>query len=126
MIFHFEVTVNVKLSPEVTAAIQTIAKGVSGMDQKIQDLTNAIDEIVTSVTDLTTKVSEVAPAIDALEAAVTAALAARGLTQEEKDALDAAFVKAKAVVTSVTDINTVVSTAVADAQDGVDEANPPA
>lgn len=78
-----------------------------------------LDDLVVQVGNISTAVTALAPAINSLEAKVTAALASAGISAADQAKIDTAFAALK---TAGDQINA----AVADANDGVDEAANPA
>lgn len=108
----FEITINLRLPPEISAALAAIQQGVQAMTQEVEDLKQA-------VTDVKAAVGQIPGVIDAFEARITAILANSGMSQEDKDAITQATADLRATTATAL-------AAVADANDGTDEGAPPA
>lgn len=77
-----------------------------------------VDDLVLVVDQVLDQVGRLGPAVDALEAQLTQALKNQGISPEAQAKIDAAVGRLQGVVANV-------ATAIADATDGVDEANVP-
>lgn len=93
----FEININLRLPPEISAALAALAGKVDHMTQEVDDLVE--------------QVAKVGPAINAFEARITAILAASGMSAEDKAKIVQATADLKGDL--------------ADADDGVDEAATP-
>ena len=97
--------------------LSRIGSWFTNLTKGVLKMTQEVDDLVQTVTDLVAAVTPLAPAIDKLEAAITAAT---GMSPADKQKLVDALAALKGVKTSI-------DTAVADANDNIDEgAAPPA
>ena len=103
-----DLNVTLRLSPDISAALAAIQKGVAAMQQEVADIKKA-------VADVKAAVDQFPAAVDAFEARITDLINNSGMSQEDKDELAAATAELKSTLATA-------AAALTDAADGTDEA----